>query len=82
MAGSYYTKPVSIATFLAGGAIAANSAVKLSAENTVVVTSAITDDVIGFAQETVASGDRVNVEMANGAIVKVCVAAPSRPARS
>jgi hypothetical protein len=63
-------KNVNPVSFIAGGAIPANSAVKLSAANTVVVTTAITENVIGFARTTAASGDVVTVETASGVIVK------------
>lgn len=63
-------KPVNVVSMIAGAAIPANSAVKISAANTVVVTTAITDLVFGFAKTTAASGDLVSIETANGAIVK------------
>jgi len=70
MPAANYTSPIVPFSFLAGGAIPANSAVKLSAADTVVVTSAITDDVIGFARATAASGERVEVDTNSGSIVK------------
>ena len=62
--------PLNPIKFNAGGAIPANSAVKLSAEGTVVVTSAITDNVIGFCDRTAASGDAVQIDTANGVVTK------------
>ncbi len=70
MTAAIYSVPVVPVSFLAGGAIPANSAVKMSAEDTVVVTTAITDLVIGFARTTAASGERVEVETNSGSIVK------------
>lgn len=61
-------------TWLAGAAITANQAVKASSWSngrlTVIPTAAITDDVIGVAQETVANGEDVLCEAGNGVIVK------------
>lgn len=53
-------------SFTASGAITAGAAVKLSSAMTVAVTSAITDNIIGFATETVASGEQVTVQVADG----------------
>lgn len=64
-----------IQTFIAGGAITAKTCVKMSAADTVVVTTAITSDVVGVALETVASGERVSVLTLSGAKVKVTCSA-------
>lgn len=63
-----------IQTFLAGAAITANKAVKLSAANTVVHTTAITDDVAGVALQTVASGEYVDVQTMGKAKVRTSAA--------
>ena len=65
----------SLHTFLAGGAITANRAVKLSAAGTVVHTTASAEDVIGIATQTVASGAYVEVFCLNGGKHKVGTAA-------
>ncbi len=79
MPGQTYNLGI-VHTFLAGGAIPAKSAVKWSAidsggQRAVVVTTAITEDVIGFALNTAASGEQVDVVTGNGVIVKgICSA--------
>lgn len=77
MTANFLGAPVSRMTFIAGGAISANQLVKLNGttENSVVKTTAITDDVLGVALQTVASGERVEVECGNGAFVRVIVSA-------
>lgn len=70
MTAAIATPPINVVVFIASGAIPANTAVKLTAENTVAVTTAITDDVIGFSRTTAADQDRVDIELANGSIVK------------
>jgi formylmethanofuran dehydrogenase subunit D len=70
MTAATNTKAISPVTFVAGAAVTANKLVKLSAENTVIHTTAITDTPIGFALNTAASGDSVVVETASGAVVK------------
>lgn len=56
-----------IQSFLAGAAIEPNRALKLSAANTVIHTTAITDSVIGFSLNKVASGAYVDVLTLPGA---------------
>lgn len=59
--------------FIAGGAITANRLVKLdSTAGQVVVTSAITDVVVGVALNTAASGGQVEVLVGSGHTQKVC----------
>lgn len=55
--------PVFDKTFKAGGAISQYYAVKLSADNTVVVCSGVTDIPIGIAQDGAASGAAVVVRI-------------------
>lgn len=62
-------------TFKAGGAITANRAVKLDSNGDVVVTTAITDKVVGIALETKASGEYVDVITVNGVKQKVTASA-------
>lgn len=66
------TKPF---TMKAGGAITANRAVMLDANGDVVVTTAITDKVIGIALQTVASGEDVEILTVNGVKAKVTTSA-------
>ena len=66
------TTPMS---FLAGGTITKNAALKLSAANTVVVTTAITELVIGFAMTSAVSGQSVDVMTVNGSKVKAVASA-------
>lgn len=55
---------VSNMSFIAGGAVGINRAVKLdSTEGQVVVTSAITDIAIGVATNSAASGEMVSVQL-------------------
>lgn len=58
-----------IQSFKAGAAITANRAVKMSADNTVIHTTAITEDVVGISLSTVASGEYVDVQTAGKAKV-------------
>jgi hypothetical protein len=62
-------------TLKAGGAITANRALKLDANGDVIVTTAITEDVIGVALQTVASGEYVEIMTVNGALVKLTTSA-------
>lgn len=65
-----------IQSFIAGGAIIANRAVKLDTTiNQVLAATAITDDIIGVALSTVASGESVEVVTMNGAKVKLTTSA-------
>lgn len=60
-----------VKTFLAGAAIAANTLVKFSADNTVVAAAAATDDIIGVSDLGAdGSGDRVDVVLFGPARVK------------
>jgi hypothetical protein len=55
---------VSLMSFKAGGTIGINRAVKLdSTANQVVVTTAITENVIGFATQAASSGDTVAIQV-------------------
>lgn len=60
-----------VKTFTAGGAIAANTLVKFSADDTVVQAAAATDSIVGVCVQPggAASGDRVDVQL--GGIAKV-----------
>lgn len=60
-----------IQTFKAGGAITAKRLVELDANGDVTATDAITDNAIGVALQTVASGEYVDVLVVNGAKAKV-----------
>lgn len=77
MTANFQGSPVSRMSFIAGAAITANQLVKLSGstEGTVVKTTAITDDVLGVALQTVSSGERVEVECGSGAFVRVIISA-------
>lgn len=61
-------------SFTAGGTITRNAAVKLSS-GSVVVTTAITDHVIGVAQQDAASGDQVPVLTSPGTVVTMVASA-------
>lgn len=56
-------------SMVAGGTITRNSLVTLNSSGQVIVTSAITDQVFGVAQQDAASGEQVPVLTANGVIV-------------
>jgi hypothetical protein len=62
-----------VKTFTAGGAIAANTLVKFSADDTVVQASAATDNIIGVCVQPngAGSGDRVDVQLTGIAKVKM-----------
>ena len=60
-----------IRSFKAGAAITANKTLKLSAGHTVIHTTAITEQVIGVALETVASGEWVSVLTMSGATAQL-----------
>lgn len=61
-------------SFVAGGAITRNAALKMSS-GTVVVTTAITDHVIGVAQQDAASGEQVPVLTSPGTVVTMVASA-------
>lgn len=61
-----------IRSFIAGGAITANRLVKAdSTAGQVIVTTAITDRILGVALKTVASGEQVEVMLGSGMTAKV-----------
>lgn len=65
-----------IQSFVAGAAITANRLVKLdSTAGQVIVTTAITEQVVGIALDTVASGELVSVLTMSGAKGKVTASA-------
>lgn len=55
-----------LATYKASGAIAKGQAVKLSADDTVVVCSGVTDRAIGTANQAAADGDPIEVALPGG----------------
>ena len=61
-------------SFTAGGAITRNAAVKLSS-GAVIVTTAITDHVLGVAQQDAASGEQVPVLTSPGSVVTMVASA-------
>jgi len=61
-------------SFVAGGAITRNAAVKLSS-GAVVVTTAITDHVLGVAQQDAASGEQVAVLTSPGSVATMVASA-------
>lgn len=75
MTAAIKTQAINEVSFMAATAITANYLVKQSGttENTVTPTTAITDTIIGIAQDTAASGGRVAVETVPGRLVKVVV---------
>lgn len=68
--------PLQRVAMLASGTVTANRLVKLSSTaGSVLHTTAITEEVFGVAQETVATGKMTTVEIGNGAIVKLVASA-------
>lgn len=64
-----------LSSFIAGAAITRGRALKLSAANTVIHTTAITDQVIGWAQTDADSGAQVPVATLSGQVVTATASA-------
>lgn len=62
-------------TFKCGGTVGQNKALKLDSNGDVIVTTAITEDVVGVSLQAGASGDYIDVATVSGMKVKVITSA-------